>query len=442
MNQQKFGIALPIILFSYFLILMDNSIIFTSTVKIAQDLHMNTVTLSWISNAYTITFGGFLLLAGRLGDLLGRKKIFLLGLGLFGVSSLAIGLSQSGIQMIVFRAIQGVGSAIIAPTSLAILMDQYTGKMRSKAISYYGATAGIGSSVGLLLGGYLTSAFSWRTGFLINVPFTLLLIFLTIKGIQQTNAKRLRIDYLGALLSVVLSVLFVYGVTDHNIAMIITSLVLLLIFIVYESKINYALMPLSLFHNKIRSGAYIARFTFMMAMLSYWFIVPQVMQHIYHFSPLQAGIGFLPLTIVNFIAALYLPKLMEHIDNGRVMILGQIILLMGLLLSALLNPTHGYWMTIGLPMILIGLGQGWLLAPLTSAGVHDVDQTIAGAASGVTNTMHQLGGPVGLSIIVAFTTSITPITAYYHAVMWFIVAFMVLGLISIIWTQRHYDTHP
>lgn len=441
MNNQKFGIALPIILFSYFLILMDNSIIFTSTVKIAQDLHMDAVTLSWVSNAYTITFGGFLLLAGRLGDLLGRKKIFLLGLALFGLSSLAIGLSQSGGQMIIFRAIQGIGSAIIAPTSLAILMDQYTGKMRSKAISYYGATAGIGSSVGLLLGGYLTSAFSWRTGFLINVPFTLVLIILTMKGIQQTNVTRLRIDYLGALLSVALSVLFVYGITEHNIVMIVTSLILLIIFIIYQGKINYALMPLSLFRNKIRSGSYIARFTFMMAMLSYWFIVPQVMQHIYHFTPLQAGIGFLPLTIVNFIAALYLPKLMERIDNGRVMILGQIILLIGLLISALLDPTHGYFLAIGLPMILVGLGQGWLLAPLTSAGVHDVDQSIAGAASGVTNTMHQLGGPVGLSIIVAFTSTINPITAYYHAVMWFIVAFMIIGLISIVLTQRHYDTH-
>lgn len=440
MNNQKFGIALPIILFSYFLILMDNSIIFTSTVKIAQDLNMDAVTLSWVSNAYTITFGGFLLLAGRLGDLLGRKKIFLFGLLLFGLSSLAIGLSQTGTQMILFRAVQGIGSAIIAPTSLAILMDQYTGKMRSKAISYYGATAGIGASVGLLLGGFLTSTFSWRTGFLINVPFTLLLVIMTLKGIQQTNVKRLQIDYLGALLSVVLSVLFVYGITEHNILMIVASIILLIIFIIYQSRINYALMPLSLFNNKIRSGAYIARFTFMMAMLSYWFIVPQVMQHIYHFTPLQAGMGFLPLTIVNFIAALYLPKLMDKIDNGRVMILGQIILLLGLIISALLDPTHGYWFAIGLPMILVGLGQGWLLAPLTSAGVHDVDQTIAGAASGVTNTMHQLGGPVGLSIIVAFTSSITPITAYYHVVMWFIVSFMMIGLLTILLTQRHYES--
>lgn len=439
MAQQKFGIALPIILFSYFLILMDNSIIFTSTVKIAQDLHMNAVTLSWVSNAYTITFGGFLLLAGRLGDLLGRKKIFLFGLLLFGLSSLAIGLSQTDTQMILFRAIQGIGSAIIAPTSLAILMDQYAGPMRSKAISYYGATAGIGASVGLLLGGFLTSTFSWRTGFLINVPFTLMLFIMTMKGIQQTNIKRLRIDYLGALLSVVISLLFVYGITAHNNLMIIISMIMLIIFIIYQSKISYALMPLSLFNNKIRSGAYIARFTFMMAMLSYWFIIPQMMQHIYHFSPLQAGMGFLPLTIVNFIAALYLPKLMERIDNGRVMILGQIILLLGLIISALLDPTQGYWITIGLPMILVGLGQGWLLAPLTSAGVHDVDQNIAGAASGVTNTMHQLGGPVGLSIIVALTSAITPITAYYHTVMWLIVVFMIIGLIAILVTQRNYE---
>ncbi|MDR0297418.1 MAG: MFS transporter, partial [Streptococcaceae bacterium] len=169
MNKQKFGMALFIILFSYFLILMDNSIIFTSTVKIATELHMNEAALSWVSNAYTITFGGFLLLAGRLGDFWGRQRLFLVGLILFGVSSLAVGLSQNATEIIAFRAVQGIGSAIIAPTSLALLMDSYQGNQRMRAISYYGATAGIGSSVGLLLGGWLTSAISWRAGFLINV---------------------------------------------------------------------------------------------------------------------------------------------------------------------------------------------------------------------------------------------------------------------------------
>ncbi|CAG7912349.1 MFS transporter [Mammaliicoccus sciuri] len=436
MSKHTFGIVLPIILFSYFLILMDNSIIFTSTVKIANDLQMDDASLSWVSNAYTITFGGFLLLAGRLGDLLGRKKIFLIGLMIFGISSLLIGISQTDYQIITFRAIQGIGSAIIAPTSLALLMDTYEGKQRMRAISYYGATAGIGSSIGLLLGGWLTSVISWRSGFLINVPFTIVLIILTILYVKQTQIKRTKIDYFGAILSVIAAMSLVYGITSNALPFLILGFVLIIAFVLLERRLDYALMPISLFNNSVRSGAYIGRFIFMMAMLSYWFILPQIMQEIYHYTPLQAGIGFLPLTIVNFIAAMYLPTITEKFGNTKVLLTGQVILIIGLVISAIVNPTNGYWLAIGLPMILVGLGQGWILAPLTNAGIYKVDNNIAGAASGMTNSMHQLGGPVGLSIIVLFTAQITNITTYYHAVMWIITAYMVLALIILIFTQK------
>ncbi|MCJ1761410.1 MFS transporter [Mammaliicoccus sciuri] len=436
MSKHTFGIVLPIILFSYFLILMDNSIIFTSTVKIANDLQMDDASLSWVSNAYTITFGGFLLLAGRLGDLLGRKKIFLIGLMIFGISSLLIGISQTDYQIIIFRAIQGIGSAIIAPTSLVLLMDTYEGKQRMKAISYYGATAGIGASIGLLLGGWLTSVISWRSGFLINVPFTIVLIILTILYVKQTQIKRTRIDYFGAILSVIAVMSLVYGITSNALPFLILGFILIVAFVLLERRLDYALMPISLFNNSVRSGAYIGRFIFMMAMLSYWFILPQIMQEIYHYTPLQAGIGFLPLTIVNFIAAMYLPTITEKFGNTNVLLTGQAILIIGLVISAIVNPTNGYWLAIGLPMILVGLGQGWILAPLTNAGIYKVDNNIAGAASGMTNSMHQLGGPVGLSIIVFFTAQITNITTYYHAVMWIITAYMVLALIILIFTQK------
>lgn len=436
MSKHTFGIVLPIILFSYFLILMDNSIIFTSTVKIANDLQMDDASLSWVSNAYTITFGGFLLLAGRLGDLLGRKKIFLIGLMIFGISSLLIGISQTDYQIIIFRAIQGIGSAIIAPTSLALLMDTYEDKQRMEAISYYGATAGIGASIGLLLGGWLTNVISWRSGFLINVPFTILLIVLTILYVKQTQIKRTKIDYFGAILSVIAAMSLVYGITSNALPFLILGFVLIVAFVLLERRLDYALMPISLFNNSVRSGAYIGRFIFMMAMLSYWFILPQIMQEIYHYTPLQAGIGFLPLTIVNFIAAMYLPTITEKFGNTKVLLTGQVILIIGLVISAIVNPTNGYWLAIGLPMILVGLGQGWILAPLTNAGIYKVDNNIAGAASGMTNSMHQLGGPVGLSIIVLFTAQITNITTYYHAVMWIITAYMVLALIILIFTQK------
>ncbi|MEB7051668.1 MFS transporter [Mammaliicoccus sciuri] len=389
-----------------------------------------------MSNAYTITFGGFLLIAGRLGDLLGRKKIFLIGLMIFGISSLLIGISQTDYQIIIFRAIQGIGSAIIAPTSLALLMDTYEDKQRMKAISYYGATAGIGASIGLLLGGWLTSVISWRSGFLINVPFTILLIVLTILYVKQTQIKRTKIDYFGAILSVIAAMSLVYGITSNALPFLILGFVLIVAFVLLERRLDYALMPISLFNNSVRSGAYIGRFIFMMAMLSYWFILPQIMQEIYHYTPLQAGIGFLPLTIVNFIAAMYLPTITEKFGNTKVLLTGQVILIIGLVISAIVNPTNGYWLAIGLPMILVGLGQGWILAPLTNAGIYKVDNNIAGAASGMTNSMHQLGGPVGLSIIVLFTAQITNITTYYHAVMWIITAYMVLALIILIFTQK------
>lgn len=390
-NKKTFGLVLFIILFSYFLILMDNSIIFTSTVKTSQDLNMNEASLSWVSNAYTITFGGFLLLAGRLGDLMGRKIIFVSGLFIFGLSSLAVGLSTSTEMMIIARAVQGIGSAIIAPTSLALLMDSYQGNLRMKAISYYGATAGIGSSFGLILGGWLTSAISWRVGFLLNVPFSLLLIVLTLAKVQQNEIKPSKIDFLGSLLSVIISVLFVYGITISNLLIIVASLILILVFLLWEKRITYALIPLELFKNRNRTGSYIARFTFMMAMLTYWFILPQIMQKMYNFSPLESGLAFLPLTLVNFIAALFLPKLTKALGNSKVMILGQVILLTGMFLSFISQPEWGYFYAMAFQMMIIGLGQGWLLAPLTAAGVAGVPPELSGAASGLTNMMHQLG---------------------------------------------------
>lgn len=167
-NKEKFGIVLPIILLSYFMILLDNSVIFTSTVKIAQELHLNAQTLAWVSSAYTLTFGGFQLFGGRIGDVFGRKRVFLIGLVLFSFGSLMVGLSTNAAMIISMRAFQGIGSAILAPTTLALLLDSYQGTMRTRAIAAYGATAGLGASFGLILGGIITSVFSWRYGFFLE----------------------------------------------------------------------------------------------------------------------------------------------------------------------------------------------------------------------------------------------------------------------------------
>lgn len=403
MNKEKFGIILPITLLSYFLILMDNSIIFTSSVQIGESLGLSAAALSWVSSAYTLTFGGFLLLSGRLSDLLGRKRIFLFGLIIFGISSLIIGLSRTAEMVIAMRAIQGIGSSIIAPTTLALIMDAYQNNMRQRAISYYGATAGIGSSVGLLVGGGLTSLISWRAGFLINIPFTLLLFFLTLRYVENSERRKERIDYLGSLLSIIGLIGIIYGFTVSKGIFVIAGMIILGLFIFWERSVPHPILPLSLFKNKIRSGAYAARFLFMMAMLPFWFFLPQMMQSQYGFSALQSGLAFLPLTIVNFIIAMQLPRLTAKFGNSKVLLVGEIILVAGLILLAFSNPANGYWRTILIPMVILGLGQGLILAPVTSAGVHEAPIELAGIASGVTNTMHQIGGPIGLSLIVSAT---------------------------------------
>lgn len=424
MKKQRFGMILPITLLAYFLVLVDNSIIFTSAAEIGQSLHLTPTSLSWISNAYTLTFGGFLLLSGRLSDLLGRKKIFLIGLAIFGLSSLAIGLSNSANLVITMRAIQGIGSSIIAPMTLALMMDTYQGEMRERAISYYGVTAGIGSSLGLLIGGGLTTFFSWEAGFLINVPFTLLIIILTAYFVPNKKGSKTRIDFVGAILSVIGLAALIDGLTSNRLSMILSGLVVLILFLLFESRQANPILPLNLFKNRVRSGAYLARMLFMMAMLPYWFFLPQVWQSQYHFTALQSGFAFMPLTLVQFIVSLFLVRSAKKFGNNSVLLIGEILLLIGLLWSALSAVSAGYWAAFALPMVVIGTGQGLVLAPVTSAGLYQAPDRLAGIASGVTNTAHQIGGPIGLSIVVATTST-------YHGEVNRMVLFTAFALVVI-----------
>lgn len=424
MNREKFGVILPITLLAYFLILMDNSIIFTSSVQIGESLGLSAAALSWVSSAYTLTFGGFLLLSGRLSDLLGRKRIFLIGLLIFGLSSLVIGLSQTAEMVIMMRAVQGIGSSIIAPTTLALIMDAYQNNMRQRAISYYGATAGIGSSIGLLVGGGLTSLISWRAGFLINVPFTLVLFILTLKYVNPSVRRKEKIDYLGSLFSIIGLVGIIYGFTEGKLNFVVIGMIFICLFILWERKTSSPILPLTLFQNKIRSGAYVTRLLFMMAMLPFWFFLPQMMQSQYGFSALESGFAFLPLTIVNFIIAMQLPKLTSKFGNNKILLIGEITLSIGLILLAISNPENGYWQTVFVPMIILGLGQGLILAPVTSAGVYESPDELAGIASGVTNTMHQIGGPIGLSVIVATTTN-------FQTEIWIMTVFTFISILVV-----------
>lgn len=202
---------LPIILISYFMILLDNSIVFTGSVRIAADLNLNAIQLTWVSNAYALTFGGLLLFGGRAGDIFGRRRVFILGMVIFAIGSLFVGTATSATHIIVARFFQGVGSAILAPSTLALILDNYKDKSRVKAIALYGATAGVGASIGLVLGGFFASVSSWRDGFFINIPIAILLILATLKFIGASQKVKAKMDIIGSLLSILGMSALIYG---------------------------------------------------------------------------------------------------------------------------------------------------------------------------------------------------------------------------------------
>lgn len=420
MNKQKFGMILPIILISYFMILLDNSIVFTSTVKIAADLSLSASELSWVTNAYALTFGGLLMIGGRSGDIFGRRNVFLIGLVIFSIGSLLVGLSTNGLMIIAMRALQGIGSAILAPTTLALLMDSYRDQMRTRAIVYYGATGGLGASIGLVVGGLIASYASWRWGFLLNVPVGILMIVLTLKYIPASKKVEGKLDWLGSILSVLGITALVYGINgaSHPVPMVMTGILLLVLFVWQEKVSKHPVTPLKLFKDRERSSAYIARFFFLGAMISYFFLTPQAMQQVYHFTPLMAAVGFLPETLPQFVFATLVSRLNEKFTNTQILIAGTVITLAGLVFAAVVGIQAGYWWSVAIPMVIIGIGQGFTLSPLTVAGVANTDREIAGSASGVVNMVHQIGSSVGLSIITALTANlISPVLSYDHAII-------------------------
>ncbi len=371
-RKEKFGIILPIVLISYFLILLNNSLIFTSTVKISAELQMNNLMVAWISNAYALTFGGFLAFSAKLGDIIERKKSLLTGLVIFSLASLLVGMSQSATMIISMRALQGIGASLLAPATLALLMDNYQGEQLTRAIAYYGATAGIGSSLGMIIGGLIASYMSWRAGFYLDLIVGIILIVMSILGITNQKATHgAKIDWWGTITSVIGFSGLVYSLngSSYRLVAFIVSIVTLIIF------------------------------GMLGASMSYFFLMPQALQKVFGFSPLMASISFLPLTVIQFIVSLYIPRLTARFSNTSVLISGVVVDTLGFVLGSVIGINSGYWWGVAFPMIFLGIGQGLIMGPATVAGVAGTSGEIAGAASGVVNTFHQIGGAVGLAFI-------------------------------------------
>jgi EmrB/QacA subfamily drug resistance transporter len=409
-RNRKPAAILAIVLISYFMILLDNSVIFTGLPSIRSDFNLSVSGLSWVQDAYVLVFGGLLLLGARAGDIVGRRRLFVIGLGVFGAASLLIGLAPAGWWLIAARALQGVGAAIVAPTSLALITAYFEGDARSRAVAWYGATAGIGASLGLLVGGALTTWISWRAAFLVNVPIAIAMIMGARAVLTETPRRRGQFDVVGALCATLGMGGLVFGIIESGVTgwgstrvviPILVGLVLLAVLVVNEARVEQPIMPLRLFRSRERSGAYAARMLYLGAMIGFFFYTTQYMQDALGFTPLLAGLGFLPMSLVNFAVAMAIPRLGARVSNGVLLAVGTAVTLLGMAWLSRVGVGDAYLTSVALPMVLLGVGQGLAFAPLTNAGLAGVPSADAGAASGLVNTAHQLGTALGLAVLAA-----------------------------------------
>jgi EmrB/QacA subfamily drug resistance transporter len=403
--------VLVLICLAQFMVILDATIVNVALPSIQKDLDLSEANLQWIINSYTLVFGGFLLLGGRAGDLLGRKRVFLVGLVIFTSASLLNGLAQSEGQLIGFRALQGLGAALISPAALSIISTTFAeGKERAQALGVWAAIAVGGSAVGLVLGGALTQAFSWPWIFFVNVPVGIVTFFLALRFVPESKDEHAHQSYdipgavtiTGGLMALVYAIVKAetsgWGATV-TIAFFVIAAVLLVSFVLIEQRSREPLVRLSIFRIRSLSTANLAMFLVASGMFSMFFFNTLYIQRVLGYGPLKAGIAFLPFTAGIMLSAGLASNLATRVGVRPVVTVGMILTILGMLYFGKM-PVDGSYASDVLPgIILASLGMGAVFMPLTlvaTTGLRDEDQ---GLASGLFNTSQQIGGALGLAIL-------------------------------------------
>jgi len=420
------NLALLLLAMTQFVIVIDASIVNVALPSIGSHLHFARADLSWVVNAYTLTFGGFLLLGGRLADLLGRRRMFMLGLVLFSLASFAGGIAQSEGWLLAARAIQGLGAAIVSPAALSIITTTFAeGSERNRALGIWGAVAGAGGAAGVLLGGILTSGLSWRWVLFVNVPIGIAAAAAAPRTLLESRAENgtSSFDLPGAVTVTAGLSLLVYAIVDAvnagwgsstTLLKIGGAVILLLAFLVIEMRQRHPLMPFSIFRLRTLRGANIVGLLIGMSLFSMFFFISLYLQNVLHYSPIKTGISYLPLAVGIILSAGAASQLVTRFGFKPPLIAGLLLIAGGLLwFSQVPSPGGSYAADVLGPSLLAAAGLGFAFVPVTIAAVTGTDPHEAGLASGLINTAQQVGGALGLAILATIANSRTQ--GLFHA---------------------------
>ena len=412
-------VVLVIICLAQFMVVLDATIVNVALPHIQTALGFSEASLQWVINAYTLVFAGFLLLGGRMGDLLGRKRLFLIGLVIFTVASFLNGIASTSGMLIGFRALQGLGAALISPAALSIISTTFAeGKERSRALGVWAAIAIGGSAVGLVLGGALTQAFSWRWIFFVNVPVGIFAFFAALRLVPESKDEHAHqgYDLAGAVTVTGGLMVLVYGLvhsathgwgSTQTIVSFIAAAVLLTAFILIESRSAEPLVRLSIFRVRSLTTANLSMFLAFSGMFAMFFFNTLYIQKVLGFGPLKAGVAFLPFTAGIMLSAGLASNFAPRIGVRPVAATGMVLTIIGLLLFSRM-PVDGSYAADVLPgMIIASLGMGAIFMPLTLIATTGLDNEDQGLASGLFNTSQQVGGALGLAILSTIAASHT-----------------------------------
>jgi EmrB/QacA subfamily drug resistance transporter len=414
----KRWLALMVLCLGVLMIVLDTTIVNVALPSIAADLGFNETSLVWVVNAYMLTFGGCLLLGGRLGDLYGHRKLFLSGITLFTLASLACGLANSQMLLVSARAVQGLGGAVVSAVSLSLIMNLFTEPgERAKAMGVYGFVCSAGGSIGVLLGGLLTNLLSWHWIFLVNLPIGVAVYALCVALLPagRGHAHGERLDVAGAVTVTVSLMLAVYAVVNGNgagwisaqtLGLLFAALVLLAVFLTIEARARHPLMPLALFRKRNLATANVVGVLWAAAMFAWFFISALYLQRVLGYRPLLVGLAFLPANLIMGCFSLGLSaRVVMRFGLRAPLAVGLIVAAGGLALFAR-APVIGAFPLDVLPgMILLGIGAGIAFNPLLLAAMSDVDPRDSGLASGIVNTSFMMGGALGLAVLASLAAA-------------------------------------